>query len=378
MNEREYYVSRIDRLRVSKEIKQSVLQGFAKRKVRRQKTRLLAASLATVCVCLFVVIFSPAAGKVKAYCELAFSTLNEMIYGSHEDVSPYVTSVVQTDTDGDLTLQLDEVLLDGGHLICKYTVASNTPRFFTIPEKNDGAVYEGYYDIGIEKLTVNGISKDYGKDEISYDAFTEESKDYCTYPVVGEHCLHDLEQVLADPEELLKVEMDIAAIGVTEEGASDVRHFSYSFTIANRDLQLETREIPIDKTFIQDDVILKLDKMCINTHSQRIYFHTEGLPDREYRQTKGTDAPYDFILKGADDRGNEVFSSIEEIRKGYGYFELYSHSDKVGLVNDVKYYDFRMEYEWTDPAYVVCDDEHEGEWHGESGYVGDPFRVNCK
>ncbi|MBR1865165.1 MAG: hypothetical protein IJ801_01515 [Lachnospiraceae bacterium] len=55
--------------------------------------------------------------------------------------------------------------------------------------------------------------------------------------------MHEFADILtSDPNEPLKVQMDVAAIDPND----DVRHFSFAFAITNRDLQFETKEIPID------------------------------------------------------------------------------------------------------------------------------------
>lgn len=378
MEEKEYYVDKMNRICVSKEAKNRVLQSVSRKNekqiIRKMRTWGMVAAITAAALALFV-IPSPLSARAKAYCRIAVYNINEMIYGAHEDVSEYTTSIVQSDTDGNLTLQLNEVLLDGNHLIINYTVSSTTPSFFTRKDAS-GTVYEGYYNVGIKKLTINGVEKKYAEDEISFDSFYEDSSDSCTYAINGEHCLHDFSDVLKNPEEVLDIRMEVIA---QNEETGDIKHFSFAFTIKNRELQLETKEIAMNQILEKDGITFTFEKMCINTHSQRIYFYVDGMSDFDFQCGQNImDAPYSFGLQGVDNNGNTVFAAIQEIRDGYGYFELIPYSDTIGLDQEVEYYDFQMEYDWVDPEYVVCDDAHEGEFHGEKGVVGESFRITCK
>lgn len=262
-------------------------------------------------------------------------------------------------------------LLDGDHMIFNYTVSSKTPQFFATEEK-----YEGYFDIGIEKITINGKDKVYREDEILFDGFYEDSSDMLTYPVMGEHCLHDFANDIQNPEGVLNIQLEVVA---KNDETNDVRHFSYDFAVKNRELQLETKEIPMKQIVKQDGITFIFEKMCINTHSQRLYFHADGLKDFAFRQgLNWNEESYSFGIKGVDDKGNEVFGKIEEVTDSYGYFELISYNDTVGLNTDARYYDFQVDYTWTDPNYMECNDEQEGEFYGRMGTAGGQFRVVCK
>ena len=140
--------------------------------------------------------------------------------------------------------------------------------------------------------------------------------------------------------------------------------------ITNRKLQLETREIPIDHQVKIDDVNLTMDKMVINSNSQKIYFYIDGVKDFDYNNTSGMDDHrYEFGLSGTDDKGNEVRAEVKEIIDGYGYFELMSWDDDIALNKDVTYYDLRITYTWHDPKGDVV---HDGNGIGaeESVYYG--------
>lgn len=151
-------------------------------------------------------------------------------------------------------------LLDGDHMIFNYTVSSKTPQFFATEEK-----YEGYFDIGIEKITINGKDKVYREDEILFDGFYEDSSDMLTYPVMGEHCLHDFANDIQNPEGVLNIQLEVVA---KNDGTNDVRHFSYDFAVKNRELQLETKEIPM-KQIVKQDGITFILKKCVSIPTVR-------------------------------------------------------------------------------------------------------------
>ncbi len=374
MDEKNYYVSQMDNIQVSNQIKQRVLQYENTKKNVYWKPVTVVAAIALVLV--MFVIPSPLSTRVNAYCEEVFYTIDELIYGQHTDVTTYKTELNQTQKDGDLAVQLNEVLLDGNHFTLKYKVISDIPRFFTKEEENS-ATYEGYYDLAVEKITINGKSKEYLGDELAYSSFVQDSEDGLTYIVGDELCLCDFQEMLEHPDEMIDVKIDVIATDFENE---DSRHYSYAFSVKNRMLQLETKEIPFEHTLTQDDVTFTFEKICMNARSQKIYFHVTGLPDQglDICMTPENRSLYHFRLEGTDNRGNEVFCTLEELRDGYGYFQIRAYSDVEGLDPDVEYYDLQMEYIWDDPEHLVGTDEEEGIFYGKEGRVGKPFRIDCK
>lgn len=375
MDEKNYYVSQMDNIQVSEQMKQRVLQYENTKQKAYWKPVTAVAAIALLLV--MFVIPSPLSTRVNAYCEEVFYTIDELIYGQHTDVTDYTSAINQTQKDGDLGLQLNEVLLDGTHMVCKYTVVSDTPRFFTVEDEDgNSATYEGYFDIYVEKITINGKSKKYSDDELTYQDCGRESEDSLTYIVGDEMCLDDFEEILENPDDIIDVKLDVVAVDFENE---DYRHYSFSFTVENRTLQLETKEIPFEHTLTQDDVTFTFEKVRINAHAHKIYFHVTGLPDQ------GLDIPitpenrslYMFSLEGVDNNGNEVFAVLEELRNGYGYFLIYPYSDVKGLDENVEYYDMQMEYTWDDPEHLICTDEEEGIFYGRMGTVGEKFRIMC-
>lgn len=378
MGEKEYYINQMKEVHPSKEVVNRVLKYYQVTGKRRtfiltsNHKKQIGAVIACATILLAFFAVPGSLDKVAAYCQLAVYNINQMIYGAHEDVSGYTTNIVQNDTNGNLSIQLNEALLDGDHLIVNYTVTSAEPRFHFV---ND--TYEGYYDIALEEIAVNGVKKKYSEEEMLKNiiGFSETVDEY-SYIVEAEYCLNGLTDVLEDRNDKLDIEIQLRAWDMETE---EIKHFSYAFMIHNRELEEKTKVVPMAQTLELDGIRFSFDKMKINAYSQKVYFHVEGLPDYEFRQSaEGGDSPYFFSLEGTDNNGNKVFAGIPEIIDGYGYFDLISYSNETGLDCDVEYYDFQLEYIWTDPDYIVCDDEHEGEFHGREGAVGEPFRINCK
>ena len=364
----------MDKVKVSNQMKQKVLQ-YENTKKRIYWKPVSAVAVMVLILALFV-IPSPLSSRVNAYCEEVYYTLEELIYGQHAHVTEYTSQIQQTQTDGDLSVQLNEALLDGTHLILNYTVMSDIPRFYSIEEVN-GETYEGYYDLDVQKITINGTSKEYSGLELSSEGFVTESTDAVTYPVGDELCLCDFKELLENPDELLNIEIDVNAVNLEDE---DIRQYHFAFTLENRELQLETKEIPFEHTLTQGEVTIQFEKICINSYSQKIYFHVTGLKDEGFDicETPETRNDYSFSLEGIDDSGNEVFGTMEEVKDGYGYFLIRAYSDVEGLNPDVKYYDMQMDYIWDDPEHLVGTDEEEDTFYGEDGNVGKSFRIECE
>lgn len=122
--------------------------------------------------------------------------------------------------------------------------------------------------------------------------------------------------------------------------------------------------------------------MVINRNSQKVYFYIDGVEDFGYRM-QNNDLTYEFGISGTDDSGNQVGGAVAEIMNGYGYFDLKSGEEGVALNQDVKYYDFQIDYTWYDTSKDVVQDgsgigDEESVYYGVDGTLGDVFRVNCK
>ncbi|MDE6434664.1 MAG: DUF4179 domain-containing protein [Lachnospiraceae bacterium] len=383
MSEKDFYVSQMEKLKVSEELKQHMLHDTKHKKTNISINYRLGIPIAAALVFLLTlfVIPSPLSSEVKANCKLAFHSINEMIYGAHEDVSNYTTKISQTDTDGDVTLQLNEAIIDGTELICTFTLTCDTERFFTTQEKNS-ATYEGYYDLLLDSITVNGHTKKNvnadDKKSLQLDSFMQSSTDSRSYWAGGTYNLQDFADMLTNPDDILKIKLNLSAVDYETD---DTRHFSYTFQIANRALQLKTSEVLLNRSYELDGMTLVLDKLCINEQSQKIYYHIDNPPaiDRKLEK-EAYDAvhnAYQFVLNGTDNRGITVLATFD--LEGPGYSKITTLKETDALDQDVQYYNFtKMHYVWTDPAYNICDDAHEGDWHGRIGDIGEPFQINCK
>ena len=190
--------------------------------------------------------------------------------------------------------------------------------------------------------------------------------------------MNDFADMLKNPDDILKIKLNLSAIDYETD---DTRHFSYAFQITNQALQLETREVLLNQSYELDGMTLVLDKLCINKNSQKIYYHIDNPPaiDKklEEKAYAAVHNAYRFVLSGTDDSGKQVFVSFD--LEGPGYSKITTLKETDTLNQDVQYYNFtKMHYEWTDPAYNISDDAHEGDWHGRTGDIGEPFQINCK
>ncbi|MBR1599549.1 MAG: DUF4179 domain-containing protein [Lachnospiraceae bacterium] len=342
---------------------------------------------AAVLIAVLLVIPSPVSSFAKESIKQMANHINDLIYGPHEDITRYTTYVEQTERDGDLTVTLNDVLVDGSQMTFSYTVTNDNPVFqYVEDDDNTGGTLVDFYDLVVKRITINGRTREYIGDDFdphfvllegqtAWSGDPDDVIDNKTYPVMGTLSLNEFADVLENEDEALNVSMDIVAV----QWGADMKEFSYAFQLTNRELASDTKEIPIEQTVRIDDVTMKLDKLVINSYSQKVYFNIEGVPDQSYRSDIGTkEERYAFYIEGKDEKGNRVCGEVEEIIDGYGYINLVSLSDETGLRSDVKCYDFQLSYDYMPPVNDKENYEETVKKYHREGKLGDEFRVDCR
>ncbi len=382
---KEHYVNLMEGLHVDRNTKKQLLENAGMKKRRFNMHQRMGYAVAVLLAMVLFVIPSPVSTKAREYCRLAVYHIGNLYSnGSNDNLTDYVTQPVLAEKDGDLAVQLNEVLVDGHHMTFNFTVACDDP-IFRFREEPTGGTYLGYYSLRLKKISINGKKKKFKDDDISgYMDSTNPSIDHYTYQIEDELCMIEFADELNDVNKTLKIEMDIDAVS-DDHPMEDIRHYRYSFEVNNRALQLETKEIPLNQEVKVDDVTLKLDKMTINQHNQRVYFYIDGVNNFDYRTTSGPeDTRYEFTLSGQDELGNRVYGFEAEIIDGYGFFELLSDGENADLRNDVEFYDLQIHYHWNDPrGDVTYDGPGIGDaesivYEGKEDDLGEMFRVDCK
>lgn len=206
--------------------------------------------------------------------------------GIKNNLEDYKTVVGQSVTDKDITITLDEVLIDADQLIISSTATSNVITS----------------DIGI--FSMDGTVKINGKEMFYGSSGSSKMLDeYTSQTVMGYH----VEEI--DLKEDLDIKITFHSVFL--EGKEIKGKWSFQFKANGKELAAHTMEIPITISFqLPNDCKIQLKEYTSNVIGPKLYFDIEG------------DIEYNIELRGKDDIGNPVVFYISHINNGKGVFEL--------------------------------------------------------
>lgn len=235
-----------------------------------------------VCIGIIGVSFN---GNVYAGIKNIASDIASYL-GIESNLEEYKTVVGQSVTDKDITITLDEVLIDSDQLIISSTATSNVIT----------------NDIGI--FSMDGIVKINGKEMFYGSSGSSKMLDKYTSQTVMGYRIDEID---------LKGDLDIEIIfdSVFLEGKEIKGKWKFQFETNGEELATHTVEIPVEISFqLPNDCKIQLKKYTNNVIGPKLYFDIEG------------DIEYNIELRGKDDIGNPVVFYISHINNGKGAFEL--------------------------------------------------------
>ena len=190
--------------------------------------------------------------------------------GIENNLEEYKTVVDKSVTNKGITMQLNEVVLDGNELIVSSTLKSNDKKIDVLGMIASGKVYINGKSVG---LTVAGGSK-------KIDDYTVEQ--VMTHTLDGNEFSGDLD-------------VKILYTNVRSGDSTTKGTWKFEFKTNGDELASDTQIIEVDNKFILDNGEVAIKKYTSNSVGQKIYYS---------KTSKGN--AYDIKLVGTDDLGNKV------------------------------------------------------------------------
>ena len=250
--------------------------------------------------------------------------------GIEKNLDDYKTVVNKSITKNGVTIQLNEVILNGDELIVSTNIRASEP----IGEYGLQAFGDVY---------INGrkASSGAGGGAKAIDEYTME-----------ETITYNLNSINIDDN--LNIKIRYSTIGMEND---EVRGpWEFEFKGNGKELAIATKEIDLDYSFnLEDGEKIILNKYITNAIGQKIYYKTEN----------GT-GKYDMVLKGKDDLGNTVEFYLSHGSKIEGLFKNSSIDGEIS--SEAK--------ELTLTPYAVKFPEKSGKLSNDFKKVGEEFKIN--
>lgn len=276
----------IDDIKVSSKldsiIENAVNEGYdklEKRKNTKFKKGLISAAALALVLMGGTYIFG---NSVVASVKLAMFDIENYLK-INKDIQDYKTIIGKSISNDGITIQLNEVILDGDDIIVSTTLKSEEPLG----------------EMGIDTsgdLYINGkrISNGAGGSSGLIDDYTQE-----------EVLIYHLDKELQDGD--LNIELKYNGVYYNDKNIRGNWKFEFK---ANGDaLKINTNIIKLDNTFVlENGQKITLNEYRSNDLGQKIHYSIENKDKKNI---------YSLLLKGYDDLGNEVsFSNTHEEKNG--------------------------------------------------------------
>jgi hypothetical protein len=261
--------------------------------------------------------------------------------GINKKVDDYKTVVNKAVTDNGITVQLNEVVVDGTELMVFYNITS------------DKKLYEESFWHAYFLVYVNGEELYNDK----YFTVPKNKDDYTTQAVTG----YNLKKSDLSGELNIK----IVCKNVYLDDISKDGEWNFEFNTNGEGLKVDTKEIPLSNKFIlENGETYTLEKYTDNSIGQKIYASISN-PIKE--------SEYDLELNGTDDLGNRVSFIVKLNDKEDRVFKPYKNEKSYGDV------DKNAKTLTLNPVQVKYVPQFKGNDKyriGEYKIIGDPFTID--
>jgi Family of unknown function (DUF5643) len=216
--------------------------------------------------------------------------------GIKKDLAPYKTVINETLSNYELSIQLNEVILDGEELLVSSTVKVDDPNLNIESLNVLGNIY-------INGTAVSTSAGGVGSAGEVIDGSTFSN-------LIG----YSLEERYFDGDLDVKIVYEYVSINGQHKKTEPI---VFEFTTNVEELSKNTKEIELDNTFtLENGYELKLNKYTSNELSTKIYYSI----DRKNKE----EVPYYIELKGEDNEGNEITFGIKSGNHDGGVLKLYN------------------------------------------------------
>lgn len=257
---------------------------------------------AGVIVAVIITLFGTNLGgnALASVAQIAETDIGKFL-GINKKVDEYKTVVNKAVTDNGITIQLNEVVVDGTELMIYYSISSDKK----LSRESCWHAYSFVY--------VNGKKLNNDK----YYSIPENKDDYTTQEVTS----YGLENSDLNGELNIKIDCrNVFKDGIVKEG-----EWKFEFKTNGEDLKAETKEIALNNKFIlENGEVYTLEKYTDNFIGEKIYASISN-PIKE--------SEYDIELSGIDDFGNKVSFIINLDSKNRVVFKTLNRRNIYGKID---------------------------------------------
>lgn len=284
------------------------------------------------------------------------------VLGIKKDLQPYVKVVNQAKSKDGITVQLNEVILDGNCLL--FSVKEDIREYkkkFEEQMNANGISSEEYpqisFTINGEKTKINGQTLDYYKSGVYLSlgdcldgGDSSENTDFEESGVeeeVMELRFQNMDYFSDDSSKAVRVDAVIEAVDAEEDWSEPLATFEYSFYISKDQIQAMTKVKELDiSVSIGENEKIELKRLTMN----RIESKIEAKMDKEaYQKYENTLTKLAF--RGEDDKGNAVRYNFSQYDEETG--TLLFETDFSGMM------EFGVVYDGRISSIAIPDDEAE-------------------
>lgn len=336
----EYYIEHLNDLE-AKKFKKTLSKKIKASKFLNKK-RLVAVSIATI---LSITILNT---NIGVYALDSIGTISYSLsdaLGLNKSLDDYKSIVNQVKAKNEVSLKLDEVILDNDELIVSYIA------------KSDEKISKDFGNIFLfQNLFING------KRIKNSSSSSSEKIDDNTVKCVT---TYDLENEKFNGNIDVKIEFSSAMIsGMKNNTEKEVKGpWIFEFKTNGDELKIKTKKFDLNNSFkLPNGQRITLNKLTINDLGSKIYYSQEKpLNGKSYKN-------YDILLKGLDNNGEKVEFYVSKVGNTKGVFK--SQNQKVTLNKNIT--------SFTLTPYAVEFPEKSGKMSNDFKQVGEPFKIDLK
>lgn len=257
---------------------------------------------AGVVLVLMITLFGTNLGvnALASVAKIAETDIGKFL-GINKKVDEYKTVVNKAVTDNGITVQLNEVVVDGTELMVYYSISSDK-------KLSQEYCWHAYFFVYVNGKKLNNDK---------YYSIRENKDDYTTQEVTSYN--------LGNSDLNGELNIKIACGNVFTDGIVKEGEWKFEFKTNGEALKAETKEIGLNNKFILDNgEVYTLEKYTDNFIGQKIYASISN-PIKE--------SEYDVELSGTDNFGNKVSFRINLDSKNQVVFKNLNRKNIYGKID---------------------------------------------
>ncbi|SFD42667.1 DUF4179 domain-containing protein [Clostridium uliginosum] len=328
------------------DIEKKNIKANFKKSISKKKSHKRSMVVAGVVIALTVILFGTNTGVEALTRVLKIAGIQEIgsFMGIQKNLDDYKTVINKAISNNGVTVQLNEVILDGQELTVSYNVTYDK-KLSEVYDEKLSKVDKGWH--GFNCISINGkeLNTGNGGGSRSIDDYTIQT--VLTYNLGKQDLSGDLD-----------IKLSCSPVGENEDINKKDENWGFEFNTNGDQLKVDTKEIALDNKFtLENGTEYTLQKYTDNSLGQKMYASISNF------QMEST---YDVSLKGTDDLGNEVEFYISH---GWKEGALFKIENIHGNLNE-------NAKTLTLTPYAAKYPEKSGRMDGEYKKTGDEFTID--